>query len=188
MRVQNYIIEDLGEFQCSLLNNEDKENDKRTHKIVCSIFGLFEMNGFILEEPKVEGFDFNDEKGESTWPKQEEKKMFLIKEIGEKVELDNEPLLLGNLVDYKNPLVKVRKNVVDKALANLRPRDKVNEKDMISLMKNAKSSFSLSAGESAYMVYKWISRNLKYDCYNFNHNKNNIEYSEEGTYRTGEGV
>ena len=29
MHVQNYIIEDLGEFKCSLLNNEDTENKKK---------------------------------------------------------------------------------------------------------------------------------------------------------------
>ena len=34
------IINDMGEFKCSLLNNENSENEKRTHKIICSIIAL----------------------------------------------------------------------------------------------------------------------------------------------------
>jgi len=80
MVVSNYFIEDMGEFKCSLLINENSENEKRTHKIVCSIIGSFPIKGYILDEPEVSGFDFNDEKGESTWPKIIEKKIFLIGE------------------------------------------------------------------------------------------------------------
>lgn len=188
MHVQNYIIEDLGEFKCSLLNNEDTENKKRTHKIVCSIFGSFEMNGYILEEPKVEGFDFNDENGETTWPKQEEKKMFLIKEIGERIELDNEPILLGNFNDYVNPLNRVRKDIVDRALSSLPPRYTVNEEIMADSMLNARYSFSLTDAESAYMVYKWLSQNIEYDCFTYEHDHDNIDYTEQGTYNKGKGV
>ena len=188
MHVQNYIIEDLGEFKCSLLNNEDTENKKRTHKIVCSIFGSFEMNGYILEEPKVEGFDSNDENGETTWPKQEEKKMFLIKEIGERIELDNEPILLGNFNDYVNPLNRVRKDIVDRALSSLPPRYTVNEEMMADSMLNARYSFSLTDAESAYMVYKWLSQNIEYDCFTYEHDHDSIDYTEQGTYNKGKGV
>ena len=188
MFVENYMIEDLGEFQCSLLNNEDTDNQRRTHKIVCSIFGTFEMNGYILEEPKVHGFDFNDEKGETTWPKQEEKRIFLIREIGEKIELDTEPILLGNLENYKNPLNKVRKDAVDKALKSLPPRNSVSKENMINSMKNAKSSYSLSETEGAYMVYKWLAQNIEYDCYTYVHEYSKIDRSEDGTYNKGKGV
>ena len=68
MYIKDYLVEDIGEFQCSLLNNEETENEKRSHKIVCSIIGSFEKSGYILEEPEVYGFDFNNEKGETTWP------------------------------------------------------------------------------------------------------------------------
>ena len=63
MFVKNYLIEDMGEFKCSLLNNEETENEKRTHKIMCSIIGSFPIKGYILNEPEVFGFDFNDENG-----------------------------------------------------------------------------------------------------------------------------
>ena len=188
MKVENYKIEDLGEFQCSLLNNEDTDNEKRTHKIVCSILGTFEMDGYILEEPKVYGFDFNDEKGETTWPKQAEKKMFLIRDIGEKIELDTEPILLGNLGNYKNPLNKVRKDVVAQALKSLSPRHSVDENTMINSMKNAKSSYSLNEAESAYMVYEWLSQNIEYDCYTYHNEYSKIDRSESGTYNKGKGV
>jgi hypothetical protein len=128
----------MGEFQCSLLNNEDSDNEKRTHKIVCSIIGNFERKGYILEEPKVYGFDFNDEKGKTTWPEQAEKKTFLIGEIGEKIEIDTEPILLGNLGAYVNPLNKVRKDVVDNALSSLPSRASVSINKMIESMNTAK--------------------------------------------------
>ena len=188
MYIKDYMLEDMGEFHCSLLNNENTENDKRTHKIVCSIFGSFERNGYILEEPIVYGFDFNDEKGKTTWPEQAEKKSFLIGEIGEKIELDGEPILLGNAVPYTNPLNSVRKDIVDKALKSLPSRSSVSKENMINAMKKAKSSYSLSEAESAFFVFKWVSQNIAYDCYNINNDMSKIDYSEDGTYTKGYGV
>ena len=127
MNVENYLIEDMGKFKCSLLNNEEQDNEKRTHKIVCSIIGNFERKGYILDEPTVYGFDFKDEKGNTTWPKQAEKKTFLIGEIGEKIEIDTEPILLGNLGEYVNPIKKVNKDAVNKALNSLPRRADVTK-------------------------------------------------------------
>ena len=186
--VENYLIEDMGEFQCSLLNNEDSDDEKRTHKIVCSIIGTFERRGYILEEPKVYGFDFNDEKGETTWPEQAERKTFLIGEIGEKIEIDTEPILLGTLGAYVNPLNTVRKQVVDNALKSLPSRASVSLNNMISSMNTAKKSYGLTQGESAYMIYKWDAQNIKYDCYNYNHDRSKIDYTLQGTYNKGVGV
>ena len=76
VKIQNYVIADMGEFQCSLLKNEEKENEKRTHKILCSIIGNFERRGYILDEPEVYEFDFLNEKGETSWPEEPEKKLF----------------------------------------------------------------------------------------------------------------
>ena len=188
MFVQNYLIDDMGEFQCSLLNNEDSDNEKRTHKIVCSIIGNFERKGYILEEPKVYGFDFNDEKGETTWPEQAEKKTFLIGEIGEKIEIDTEPILLGNLGAYVNPLNKVRKNVVEDALFSLGSRFDLTLEQMIDEMNTAKKSFSLNEAESAYMIYKWDAKNIVFDCFNYNHDKSQIDTSAHGTYDKGIGI
>ena len=81
--------------------------------------------GYILEEPEVFGFDFKNELGQTTWPIEPERKTFLIGRIGQKIELDNGPILLGNLGDYINPLNSVRKNVIDKALNSLPSRKTV---------------------------------------------------------------
>ena len=85
MFIKEYIIEDMGEFQCSSKENEDQDNQKRTHKITCTINGSFERRAYILKEPKVYGFDFLNEQGMSTWPKQAELKTFLIPECGKKI-------------------------------------------------------------------------------------------------------
>ena len=61
MFIKEYIIDDMGEFQCSLNLNEDQDNERRTHKITCTIHGSFEHRAYILDEPKVYGFDFLNE-------------------------------------------------------------------------------------------------------------------------------
>jgi len=96
MKVDNYVIDDMGEFQCSLRENENSENEKRKHKIVCKIMGLFPRFGYIIEEPKVHGFDFMNEDGKSSWPEIVEKKTFLIGECGSKIEIDDEPILFAS--------------------------------------------------------------------------------------------
>lgn len=188
MNVENYLIEGMGEFKCSILNNEEQDNEKRTHKIVCSIIGNFERKGYILDEPKVYGFDFKDEKGNTTWPKQAEKKTFLIGEIGEKIEIDTEPILFGNLGEYVNPIKKVNKDAVNNALNSLPRRADVSLENRISSMNSAKNSYGLNQAESAYMIYKWDAENIKYDCYNYNHDRSRIDYTLAGTYTKGVGV
>jgi hypothetical protein len=170
------------------INNENSENEKRTHKIVCSIIGSFPIKGYILDEPEVSGFDFNDEKGESTWPKVIEKKIFLIGECGEKKELDFEPLFFGAADDFVSPIKNVRKVIVNKALKSLPARTSVKKDDMKYQMKLAKNKFSLSPVETAYMLYKWEAENIAYDCYNYYHNTKNLDYTEDGAYTKGKGV
>ena len=186
MKVENYIIEDMGEFQCSLKENEKKTDKNRKHKILCTIKGLFERKGYILVEPKVSGFDFNKEDGESSWPKIPERKTFLIGKCGRKVEINDEPLLLGASSTYSNPLDTVRRGIVDQALASLPARSTVSEDKMCSAMKTAKNSFTLSEAECAYLVYKWLAQNIVYDCYALNHG--GIDFTEQGTYNKGKGV
>ena len=141
MHIKNYLIEDMGEFQCFLQKNEILDDIKRTHKIICSIYGTFVEKGYILEEPEVFGFDFKNELGQTTWPIEPERKTFLIGKCGAKIELDDEPILLGNLGDYINPLNSVRKNVIDKALNSLPSRRSVTKAQMIESMKKAKISY-----------------------------------------------
>ena len=70
---------------------------------------------------------------------------------------------------YYLQLEFVRKGIVDQALANLPARSTLSDADMCSAMKTAKSSYSLSEAESAYLVYNWLAENLVYDCYGLNH-------------------
>ena len=96
IKIEDYLIDDMGLFKCSFSEIENPINSQRKHKIVCTITGAFTDKGYILEEPKVQGFDFLSEEGESTWPETPEKKTFLIGECGTKIELDDEPLLLAS--------------------------------------------------------------------------------------------
>lgn len=86
----------MGAFKCQFSTNENSINEKRKHKIVCKIMGLFPRFGYIIEEPKVHGFDFMNEDGKSSWPEIVEKKTFLIGECGSKIEIDDEPILFAS--------------------------------------------------------------------------------------------
>ena len=186
MTIDNYLIDDMGEFECTLRENENSKNKKRKHKILCSIKGSFERKGYILKEPKVKGFDFLKEDGETSWPKVPEKKTFLIGKCGRKVEIDDEPLLLASSTSYSTPLETVRKATVDQVISSLPKRTSVSEASMCNSMNAAKTTYSLSEAESAYLVYKWIAQNIAYDCYALNHG--GIDYTESGTYNKGKGV
>ena len=186
MKVYDYLIENMGNFKCSLQENGNSKNKNRKHKIYCEISGLFERKGYILDEPKVSGFDFKNEDEETTWPKQAERKTFLIGKCGAKIELDDEPLLLLNSEVYSNPIDTVRKGTVDQVLKALPKRQSGNKATMISSMQAAKTQYSLSEAECAYLVYKWLAQNVAYDCYALNHG--GIDFSEQGTYNKGKGV
>ena len=188
MLIKEYLINDFGLFQCSLKENPEQDKEKRTHKITCEITGSFERRAYILMDPEVYGFDFLNEKGETTWPEKAELKTFLIPECNKKIELNSEPILLGNLGSYVNPINNVRKTVVDQALQSLPPRSQTAKEKMLTAMQTAKKSYSLTQIESAYLVYKWEYKNFKYDCYNYHRDKSKIDYTEEGTYSKGYGV
>ena len=183
VKIEDYLIDDIGVFKCLLSENENPINSKRKHKIICTIAGSFIDKGYILEEPKVHGFDFLSEEGKSTWPEIPEKKTFLIGECGAKIELDNEPLLLASSSNYTNPLNKVDKAKVNKFLSYLPKRESTSETDMCTAMKKAQTKYSLNHAESAYFVFRWISENIAYDCYS-----HGIDYKEESSYTKGKAV
>ena len=54
-------------------------------------------------------------------------------------------------------------------------------------MKNAKKSYSLSQVETAFLVYKWISQNINYDCYAYYHGEVPV-FSPKETYEVGKTV
>lgn len=186
IKIEDYLIDDMGLFKCSLSEIENPNNSQRKHKIICTIVGSFLDKGYILEEPKVQGFDFLLEEGESTWPKIPEKKTFLIGECGTKIELDNEPLLLSSSSNYTSPLNKVDKDKVNKSLSYLPKRESTSETNMCTAMKKAQIKYSLNEAESAYFVFRWISENIEYDCYSYVHG--GIDYNEESSYTKGKAV
>ena len=151
IEIEDYTIENIGTLKCLFSENEKIINEKRKYKITCSIIGTFSNYGYIIEEPKVYGFDFNNERGESSWPKVEEKKMILIGECGSKIELEKESLILSpEAKNYTNPLNKVRKPIVNTALISLPNRKTVNELKISLAMKSAKQKYSLNEVECAY--------------------------------------
>lgn len=103
--------------------------------IICSIKGSFERKSYILEEPKVEGFNYNKE-GETTWPKIPERKTFLIGKCRRKIEIDDEPLLLSSSTTYRSPLDTMRKGAVDQAISNLPSISSITE----AIMSNSKNT------------------------------------------------
>lgn len=94
--------------------------------------------------------------------------------------------LLHLQTNYSDPINKVRKDVIDKILIHLPKRETINEMKMAAAMKTFKSKFDLNEAECAYLVYKWISQNIEYDCFGVN---NYTEWHGEAlTYKEGKGV
>jgi hypothetical protein len=80
-----------------------------------------------------------------------------------KPQLIDESVYLSSLNNYTNPLDKVRKEKVYKALKSLPKREAIDELKMALTMKNAKQEYSLTEAESVYLIYKWITENIKFD-------------------------
>ena len=59
----------------------------------------------------------------------------------------------------------VRTEIIDKSLQDLPRRKEVEFLQMISKMINARKEYSLNEAESAYLVFKWISENIKINFY-----------------------
>ena len=187
IEIEDYSLKGMGTFKCFFSENENSINEKRNHKIICIIKGSFQRLKYIIEEPKVHGFDFKDEEGKSTWPEIIEKKSFLIGECDSKALINEEPILFTSpTTNYSNPINKVRKNIIDAILNNLPKRNIINELQMIRAMQSYKGKYNLNETECAYLAYKWIAQNIEYDCYGLNHNQ--INNGEMTTYNTGKGV
>ena len=188
IKIDDYYLEDIGSFKCFLSENENNFNANRKNKITCYIYGSFPMYGYILEEPKVHGFDFLDKNGISTWPKDDQKKAFLIGECESKIEIDDEPILLSSPSNaYSNIFNKITIYKVDFIIKNLPKRENTDLQQMYKEMQKAKTKHKLNEAETAYLVYKWIAKNIDYDCYNYFHG-GKIEHDDNSTYSSGTGV
>ena len=194
----HYHIRRLGEFVCFLSKNEGEKDPAKSHKITCTTEGIFIPNAYFLHKPEVNGFDFLNEEGESTWPDDADKTILVFGQCtddGFEMEPD-EDLFSGNTQRIglfasgpdKDIVKTIRKDVVDKALKSLPERSKTTKMYMMTRMQIAKIDYNLSDIEAAYMVYKWEYENLKYDCYTFNRDLDKIDYSEDGTYNSGVGA
>ena len=59
----------------------------------------------------------------------------------------------------------VRMEIIDKSLQDLPRRKEVDFLQMVSKMVNARQEYSLNEAESAYLVFKWISYNIRINLY-----------------------
>ena len=73
-------------------------------------------------------------------------------------------LFLCFLIYSSNLLENVRKEIIDIALLYLPKRENVDFLKMINEMLKAKIKYSMNKVESAYFAYKWISKNIEYNC------------------------
>ena len=71
----------------------------------------------------------------------------------------NEKLIDNNSVSKL--ISMVRMEIIDKSLKDLPRRKDVNILKMVSKMVNAKEKYSLNEAESAYLIFKWISKNIE---------------------------
>lgn len=94
-------------------------------------------------------------------------------------------LFLNILICSSNLLEKVRKELIDTALLYLPKREDVNFLKMCNEMIIAKIRNSMNEAESAYFVYKWISKNIEYNCdYTIEEENQNEVFL---TYKEGKG-
>lgn len=98
-----------------------------------------------------------------------------------KTQLSEDSVYLSSLNNYTNPLEKVRKELIDKILKSLPNRKVVAELKMALAMRNSQTEYSLNEAESAYLIFKWIIKNIDFDCL---YQKRNDETT---TYNIGKG-
>ena len=143
---------------------------------------------YILHEPTVHGFDFLDENGETTWPEIPDNRVFLVGECGTQILSEIKSMLMGNFGAYQSPFSKIKKDKVNKALSALPNRTSSTVEKFITQLKTVKTKLVLNNAETAFLIFWWLTENIKYDCYNINHNKQAIDYTGPGTFKKGVGV
>lgn len=97
------------------------------------------------------------------------------------------PEHLRTLSSYNNPINNVRRDVVDRALNSLPQRTSVSMQGMINAMVNAVNANGFYQAEGAYMLYKWMGYNIKFDCYNNYYYPSQLPISDIETYNAGQG-
>lgn len=87
--------------------------------------------------------------------------------------------------DYKNPMEDINVENVDRAISSLPNKMSTQLDRMTNEMKDVKSKMNLNEAESAYFIFKWVTKNIQYDCYNTMLNPYGVQRTAEGTYMYG---
>ena len=86
---------------------------------------------------------------------------------------------------YSNILENVRKELVEKVLLYLPSKNNIDILKMYITLSNTKEEYSLRDEESVFLIFKWITQNIIYDCY-----LNKLDNNETPTdvYKSGKGT
>ena len=97
-------------------------------------------------------------------------------------------LFLNFLFCFSHILNEINHNLVDKAFSNLPLRydeAKIDLLELVNKISKMKEEYSMTVAETVFLIFKWISRTLQYDCYGKNHG--GIITDPFETYRQGKG-
>ena len=81
---------------------------------------------------------------------------------------------------YSKLLGTIEKETVNQVLLTLPKRSSINILQMCNSMSKAKETYALDDAESAYLVFKWISQNIKVDFTNKNKNEKTVTVYDSG--------
>ena len=84
--------------------------------------------------------------------------IFISSTLNKNVPKSSYSLLLGD----------IREDIIDSALLNLPKRESVDILKMSLSMADEKEKNSLTDAETAFLIYKWIAKNIAIDCYYYN--------------------
>ena len=85
---------------------------------------------------------------------------------------------------YSLLLGDIREDIIDSALLNLPKRESVDILKMSLSMADEKEKNSLTDAETAFLIYKWIAKNIAIDCYYYLYK---YEQSDLELYKSGKG-
>jgi transglutaminase/protease-like cytokinesis protein 3 len=97
-------------------------------------------------------------------------------------------MLMGNFPAYKSPFSKINRGNVNKALSALPKRTSSTVEKFSTQLKTVKTKMKLNNAETAFLIFRWLTENIKYDCYNLVHDIKKIDHLATGTFKTGVGV
>jgi transglutaminase/protease-like cytokinesis protein 3 len=100
--------------------------------------------------------------------------IFISSTLNKNVPKSSYSLLLGD----------IREDIIDSALLNLPKRESVDILKMSLAMVDEKEKNSLTDAETAFLIYKWIAKNIVIDCYFYRYK---YEQSDLELYKSGKG-